>query len=279
VAKELVITRADENTKVFELRYAPVYLARNNGRKLSLETVHEAVKRGVEEGIAAAKEKGIDIHVYLIISDHVIFGHAPWDLDGLQESVHFALQHRQDFVGFDVACFDADMTPYSPYLDRIDNAGLGISVHSESVSEPAKIRFMVDSLHAKRIGHGIHVPENHEIFEYLKEKQIHFEEAPFANVLAAEIADVTKHPIDKYLKEGFSVSLNSDDPGLLNITLTDEYAFLEGIFHWTLHDYFTLNRHGLEKSFAPEDIKKQMLEEFFSEEKEKEFIASVKSRR
>ncbi|XP_055341981.1 adenosine deaminase-like [Paramacrobiotus metropolitanus] len=263
VAEETVISKAADNVKLFELRYSPTYMSRQTKGRLSQSTIHEAVKAGVTRGVAAALNNNQDIHVFLICCDHVIFKHSPWDADGFKDSVNFALHHRADFVGFDVACTEADMNPCSPFLDRLKDAGLGITVHAESDMEPEKIRFLVDRLHATRVGHGLHVPEDSAIFAYLKDKRIHMEEAPTANVRSGEVENLQNHPIQRYIQGGFSVSINSDDPGILDHTLTDEYHVLHHTFGYDMATFLKINLLALHSSFAAEDVKQKLLDLYF----------------
>jgi hypothetical protein len=50
------------------------------------------------------------------------------------------------------------------------------------------------------------------------------EACPTSNLIIAGINDYESHPIHQWLAEGIRVTINTDDPGLLSVTLVDEYA-------------------------------------------------------
>lgn len=50
------------------------------------------------------------------------------------------------------------------------------------------------------------------------------EACPTSNLIIAGIDEYRRHPIHQWLAEGVAVTINTDDPGLLSVTLLDEYA-------------------------------------------------------
>ncbi|MDT4845582.1 Adenosine deaminase [compost metagenome] len=56
------------------------------------------------------------------------------------------------------------------------------------------------------------------------------------------------------------VSLNTDDPALLETTLEAEYALCQTAFGWTADDLRAVARTSIDASFANADIKNRLRE-------------------
>ncbi len=74
--------------------------------------------------------------------------------------------------------------------------------------------------------------------------------------------DLSKHPFPEYLRFGIPVCLNTDDPGVWDSNLTDEYFTAVTNFHLTWSEIVQIGRDSLVYSFALPPEKERMLKEY-----------------
>lgn len=72
------------------------------------------------------------------------------------------------------------------------------------------------------------------------------------------INSLQQHPILCQLPEGLSYSINTDDPFVFAITLSDELHLVSSLFSWNLHDYLqylkSVKEQILDKSSATREF-------------------------
>jgi len=73
-----------------------------------------------------------------------------------------------------------------------------------------------------------------------------------------------KHPLPDFYRAGVKVSINSDDPQLMDIDLTHEYEIAQKYYGFTNDDFKKMNLYALEKSFLPNEIVKTVEKAFFN---------------
>lgn len=215
VAYETVADAALDNVRYLELRFTPLALAKTRGFPL------EQVTRWTIESIRQA-EADHDIQVNLIIS---INRHEPVELGA--KMANLALLFKDEISGLDLTGDEAAVPPqpFSGIFQQAQQAGLWITAHAGEWEGPQSIRDALEYLGATRIGHGVRSAEDADLVEELRERQIALEVCPTSNIQSGVFANPQDHPLRHLLKKGVPVSINTDDPGVSNITLTDEYAF------------------------------------------------------
>jgi len=60
-------------------------------------------------------------------------------------------------------------------------------------------------------------------------------------------------------KAGVSLSVNTDAPTIVDITLTKEYEKLQEVFGWTVADFYQCNVYALNAAFIPEELREELL--------------------
>ena len=88
----------------------------------------------------------------------------------------------------------------------------------------ANVREAVELLGAERIGHGVRAIEDPSTVAFLEREGIALEICPTSNQHTGVIPDLAVHPLGALRDRGVRVTINTDDPGISNITLTDEYV-------------------------------------------------------
>jgi len=93
----------------------------------------------------------------------------------------------------------------------------------------------------------------------LADRQIPLNVCPGSNVLLGKYADRASHPLDALRRAGISVSINTDDPALMGLSLVDEYLETAQAYHWEDNTLQEMARTSIAASFAPEELKRGLL--------------------
>ena len=81
----------------------------------------------------------------------------------------------------------------------------------------------IRSLYAERIGHGVRVMEDPAVVELSQAREIAFCVCMTSNIQSGIAASLEAHPVRAMLSNGLNVTLNTDDPSISQIRLSDEY--------------------------------------------------------
>ena len=114
-----------------------------------------------------------------------------------------------------------------------------------------------------RIGHGIHAIEDMNVVELIKERDITLEVNPWSNYLTNSVRTIEEHPLKKLFDLGVKVTINSDDPEVLETNVNNEYRIAHEILGMSLQDIATCNRYACAASFIPEEAKQKVCEKYF----------------
>lgn len=96
----------------------------------------------------------------------------------MDEIVELANRFRsRGVVGVDIA--GNELRPLDQrHIDGFKKAkenGLHVTVHAGESGPAANVREAIEVLGAERIGHGYHVVEDEQVYQFAKEKKVHFE--------------------------------------------------------------------------------------------------------
>jgi adenosine deaminase len=137
------------------------------------------------------------------------------------------------------------------------NKGIDVQyVPSESMKKA--IQYGTD-----RLGHGVHIYDDPEVFRTIKEKQIPIESPPWCNVQLGSVDSYQAHPIKKMLDDGINVSLSTDNRTISSTTLTREYEELYAnkvVTDW--NDIKNLVINGAKSVFLPPHEREQLVKDF-----------------
>ena len=143
---------------------------------------------------------------------------------------------------------------------RAAAAGFRRTVHAGESSGPDGIRDAIHLLGAERIDHGVRAGEDPELMNEIRDRGIPLDITPTSNVRLGLYPRYEAHPIERLRRHGIQVSVGTDDPELLETTLVEEYARVVETFGWGDDVLRTAARTSIEASFAPPEIKRDLLE-------------------
>ena len=132
---------------------------------------------------------------------------------------------------------------------RAEAAGLKRTVHPEVSAQ--KACGTPWSLRADRIDHGVRAIEDPSVVELLAKRSIPLGICPTSNITLGLYPSLAEHPIDRLRRAGVPVSINTDDPALLKLTIEEEYAGCAAAFSWSNDDVRGVARTSIEASFTP----------------------------
>ncbi|WP_414830752.1 adenosine deaminase [Alteromonas sp. H39] len=252
VAFESVEDAASEGINYIEMRFSPYFMARSFS--LPMEAVVEAVLEGMQD---AAQQFGINTGAIGILSRS--FGVA-----ACERELNAILTQRDRFCGIDLAGDEAGYPArlFIALFRRARDAGLNITVHAGEAAGPESIWDAVKLLGASRIGHGVAAIHDPILMDYLARHEIGIESCPTSNYQTGAMTDTANHPLRKFLAQGLAVTLNTDDPGISDITLAHEYQVAADVIGLDEKDLQTIQENALKQAFMSDSEKVRWREIF-----------------
>ncbi|RDV27528.1 adenosine deaminase [Alteromonas aestuariivivens] len=139
-----------------------------------------------------------------------------------------------------------------------------LAIHAGEVDEPnAHVRNTL-LLGANRIGHGLNTITDPDTLLLMRHGPYLIEINLISNKLLEYVENYRQHPFPEYLRTGIPVALSTDDRGMWDSNLTDEYFIAVKHFNLSWQELVTLSRNGLTHSFLPEEEKNSALAQFQS---------------
>ena len=253
IAWELFEDAAKQNIKLFEVRFSPDWAF--HGHNLDWDACLEGLLRA-----KARAEKEFDMAIgYIAITSRSM---GP---NSCVKTVDWAIRHQEHIVGIDLADSERDFPLHEfvkPVLKAKD-AGLKVTIHTGEDTPASYIKETIELTDPDRIGHGIHAIEDREVVELLKERDITLEVNPWSNYLTNSVRTIEEHPLKKLFDLGVKVTINSDDPEVLETNLNNEYRIAHEVLGMSMDDIAVCNRFAYEASFISEDEKQRVWEKYF----------------
>jgi adenosine deaminase len=144
---------------------------------------------------------------------------------------------------------------------RAGAAGLKRTVHAGESSGAEGVRDAVELLGADRIDHGVRAIDDPAVVALLAERRIPLGICPSSNLTLGLYPSLAEHPIERLRRAGVPVSVNTDDPALLGVSLVGEYESCAAAYHWSADDIRAVARTSIESSFASVPTKRDLLVE------------------
>jgi adenosine deaminase len=146
---------------------------------------------------------------------------------------------------------------------KAKEAGLKVTIHTGEDTPASFVKETIELTDPDRIGHGIHAIEDMHVVELLQERNITLEVNPWSNYLTNSVRRIEEHPLKELFDLGVKVTINSDDPEVLETNLNNEYRIAHEVLGMSMDDIAACNRNAYEASFIPEDGKKRVWEKYF----------------
>jgi adenosine deaminase len=250
VVHDLFRQLAANNTLYAEIRFAPLQHLHKGLSPYEVVAATEAATA------AAVKETGVEARLILCTLRH--FSEAQ-----SMETLQLVEQFKGTYVaGFDIAADEAGF-PIDQHIAAFKYAkekGIQCTAHAGEAKGAESVWETLEHFGPSRIGHGVRSAEDPKLVEHLRKHNIHLEICPSCNVQIGLYDTYENHPIDQLYKAGVSLSVNTDAPTIVDITLTRGYEKLQQSFGWTIKDFYTCNANALKAAFISEELKQLLLD-------------------
>ncbi len=240
------------NVRILELRYAPSFVL-EVFPELGADKLHEAIVRGC----ARAEEQYPMVVGLICLLQRIkpVFENEYW--------ADFAIERKGEILGLDLADDEVNYPPdvFAHIFQKAKSQGLGITVHAGEPSvpqAPRNILTSIEKLGADRIGHGVQAIHDPEVIYVLRETGIPLELCPTSNVLTKAVDSIESHPLAELMDLGVRTTINSDDPGVMGISLMTEYDKAHNTLGMSLKQLELCNRWAAHASFICKEKKEKV---------------------
>lgn len=214
VTREAIADSASDGVRYMELRFTPLALSRFQG--FSLGEVMDWVLQA-----AGDADREFNVTTRLIVS---VNRHEPVSVaeDVIKEALP---RMSRGIVGVDLAGNENQFSaaPFAGLFREARQSGLHITLHAGEWSGAENVREAIEVVGAERIGHGVRVMDDPSVVALAKERGTVFEVCITSNYQTGVVPSIDEHPLPRMVDAGLIVTINTDDPGISRITLTDEY--------------------------------------------------------
>ncbi len=251
VVRETILDAAADGVRYMELRFTPQAL--NNIMRVEYDTVIEWV---CEETQSAARDAGIEVRLIVSMNRHEGASNAEAVLDA-------ALAFRdRGVVALDLAG-NEDGYPAEPFrmvFRRAKREGLFVTIHAGEWAGADSVRDALELLDADRIGHGIRILEDPALVAEVARRGIPLEVCPTSNVDSGICPHLRDHPLPLLLKSGLTVTINTDDPLISGISLTDQLAQVMEHLGWAMEDVRAAQLNSARTAFLPQEARAALVQ-------------------
>lgn len=151
-----------------------------------------------------------------------------------------------------------------------------LSVHAGEVDEPNfHIRDTL-MLGADRIGHGVNLITDNDLLRQMRHGPYLVEINLISNLLLEYVSEYSQHPFPEYLRLGIPVALSTDDRGMWDSNITDEFFVAVKEFNLSWDELMLLSRNSLQYSFVEDEVKARLLDTY--KKRISQFEKTVKAR-
>ena len=255
IADELFEDANRQNVRLFEVRFSPDWAF--SGHNLDWDTAMEGLLRAQTR----AEQRYAMAIGWIVITSRGLGSLS------CEKTIDWAIRWKDHVQGVDLADSEA-LHPIREFVRpilRARAAGLKITIHSGEDTPASAVVETIRQVQPERIGHGIHIIEDPAAVELVRKLGITLEVNPWSNYLTHSVRRIEEHPLKQLFDLGVRVTINSDDPELLDTNLNNEYRIAHEILGMSLEDIRTCNRSAVEASFLPAAVRASVMDKYFKQ--------------
>jgi adenosine deaminase len=256
VTRETIEDAARDNVRYMELRFTPVALSRAEG--FPLGEVMDWVIAGAHK---AEAEFGVKTRLIASVNRHE-------DIRLAEEVARLSAERKdQGIIALDMAGNEAAV-PGRGFLGVLKEArqmGLHLTIHAGEWGGAENVMDAILYLGADRIGHGVRVLEDPDVTHLARDRGIPFEVCVTSNYQSGVTLSQTVHPLPRMLAHGLNVTINTDDPSISQITLSDEYQTVCEDLGLSIETLQQCVMAAVKAAFLNDEEKQTLLEQIQSE--------------
>ena len=229
------------------------------GKPLSSSAVNEIYKERISR--PDARETGVTVRFLVTVLR--FREDAPQQI---MPTFEFISRHNDLWRGINMAGREDNQKGYpARFTKAFDDAlrrfsGIGISIHAGEQDEPSSHIFDTLRLGATRIGHAVNLIHDAHTMQLMRSGQFMLEINLVSNHMLEYVEHPREHPFPIYLRHGIPCALSTDDRGMFDSNMTDEYYTAVSNFDLTWEELDGLGRNSLRFSFAQPGVVADLLE-------------------
>lgn len=179
-------------------------------------------------------------------------------------------EHQCEIVGVDLAGYENKETRPAYFANDfigVHRSGLAVTAHAGENDDAESIWQAVHQLHARRIGHGLHLYEAKDLMRTMADRRIGIEMCPYANYQIKGFSPMPGvsfvYQLKNYLRAGIPVSVNTDNIGISAANLSDNFLLLPKLVPGiTRMEVLQLIKNGIETAFCSSQLKARLMKQF-----------------
>ena len=250
VTREAVEDAAKDNVRYLEMRFTPVALSRAEGFPL-----HDVMDWVISSAQEAARDYKIKVGLIASVNRH--------ESPELAEQVAWlASDHKKNgLYALDLAGNEAEFksTPFREIFKEAKQSGLHVTIHAGEWGPAENVRDAIENLGAERIGHGVRVLEDESVTALAKEREAVFEVCITSNFQSGVVTVLEDHPLPHMIESGLKVTVNTDDPSVSRITLSNEFQQAHEKLKISMDELKKSVLMAAEASFLPDAEKAELV--------------------
>jgi adenosine deaminase CECR1 len=265
VSEALVVTMkayGAEGLRYLETQQAAMGFRDNAGKPIPAEVAADYLRARLAKPDAVATGVTVRLQATVLrFSEHAE--------DRLEQLYTFVDANRDLWVGVNMAGIEendkGNPTRFlAKYRElRRTHPTLALSIHAGEMDGPDTHVRDTLLLGASRIGHGLNLIQDPATLLLLQQtRRVLVEINLISNRLLEYTPDLAKHPFPEYLRTGIPVCLNTDDRGMWDSNLTDEYYTAVTQYNLSWDELVQLGRNSLTYSFAQPEVKARLLADY-----------------
>lgn len=255
VTREVIADAAADTVRYLELRFTPRALS-----NIINCSYHEVVSWVCDAASEAEAEYDVQVRLILSMNRHE-------SVDIGEEVLSAAIDHcDRGVVALDLAGSEQDFSarPFRAVFDRAKEAGLGVTIHAGEWGGAENVRDAIEHLGAMRVGHGVRLLEDPTLLPLVVERNIVLEICPTSNVHSGVAANFEAHPLPYLFQQQALTTINTDDPLVSDITLSDEIDRAITRMGLSLDDVKQMTLIAAQAAFLPESERAALVAKFES---------------
>lgn len=250
-----------EGVRYIESQGIPDLYVAADGSMLDPEEAERILNRRLDQ--PDAKASGVTLR-----QQFVVLRFTPNAVQRVEQAYDWVSRHRGTWVGVNMAGReDNDKGHPRRFLDvfrrmRHRHSGIGISIHAGEVDEPNAHMRDTLMLGATRLGHGNNVLTDDDLVLHLRQGVAFVEINLVSNLLLEYVGAYSQHHFPELLRLGVPCGLSTDDSGMWDSGMTDEYLTAVTEFNLTWEELVRCGRDSLRWSFLEEPLKSRLIAEY-----------------
>lgn len=133
---------------------------------------------------------------------------------------------------------------------RLRDTGMGIEIHAGETGGPESVWDALNYGLPHRLGHGLAAFRDERLIDAIREANIHLEFCPSSNLKLGCVRDIDDHPLLAARRHELGFSVNTDDPGAFQCSMTSELQLVADRFGFSRADLLAVHAHTVAAGFA-----------------------------